>query len=386
MNKQIKRAVIAAAVGGAAAAAAAAAGGIAFTNREMKKEFPRGKYPESKFRYGKTYENSFKDSHPRENVQFKSGENTLQGYIYGMENESPKGLIVFAHGISVGHESYIAQLIDLVERGWRVFAYDATGSCTSEGESTVGLVQSALDLDCALNYAKTDDRLNGLPVFLLGHSWGGYAVCAVQEFDHDIKAAVSLSGYAYPIEMLYFGTENILGKTGAKLSLPFIMNYNKTVFGENASLNAVDSLNKSQLPTLIIHGEEDRLVDFDRVSIYSKRDEITNPRAEFVKLTGKYADHIRIFKSERSNEYTEKYYGAIRELIAEHSDLNESGDKKKDDNFMDQTGLFDTSADFIPDDIRDEFMKNWDMDLLNEVNHELLDMIEAFFINHADKS
>ena len=48
----------------------------------------------------------------------------------------------------------------MVDHGWRVLAYDATGSCESEGEGTVGLVQSALDLDAALTYVENNASLS----------------------------------------------------------------------------------------------------------------------------------------------------------------------------------------------------------------------------------
>ena len=61
----------------------------------------------------------------------------------------------------------------------------------------MGMAQSAIDLDAALTYIESNDELNGLPVLLYGHSWGGYAAAAVLGSDHDIKASVSISGYSY---------------------------------------------------------------------------------------------------------------------------------------------------------------------------------------------
>ena len=44
-----------------------------------------------------------KDQYERELFSFASGENTLQGYLYGAENT--KGLVVFSHGIGGGASS-----------------------------------------------------------------------------------------------------------------------------------------------------------------------------------------------------------------------------------------------------------------------------------------
>ncbi len=47
-----------------------------------------------------------------------------------------------------------------------VFAYDNTGSGASTGDSCIGLVQSALDLDNALTYVEQNPVFDGLPICL----------------------------------------------------------------------------------------------------------------------------------------------------------------------------------------------------------------------------
>ena len=332
----------------------------AFTAYRMKQSFGRGGYPDRRFSNQKRYDPDYSVSHSRYEVSFRSGKNTLHGFIYGMENAAPKGLLVFAHGITVGHESYINQLMWFADRGWRVFAYDATGSATSEGKGTVGLVQSALDLDKALSYAETDDRLKDLPVYLLGHSWGGYAVCAVLNFDHKIKAAASLSGYAYPNEMTLLGTEQNIGKAGAAIFAPYVKGYNFTKFGKYTNLNAVDGINRSGLPVLVIHGENDTYVDIDRVSIYSKREKITDPNAEFYLLRGRYADHLSFFKNDAANDYLKEFDRRHEALAAEY------GGK-------------------IPDDLQERFVKSFNKRMVNSINTDLLELIEEFYDRAAAK-
>ena len=124
------------------------------------------------------------DRYSRSPREFYSGENRLQAYVYGEEND--KGLVVISHGMGGGHEGYMSDICWFVDHGWRVFGFDNTGSCESEGESIVGLVQSALDLDAALTFIEGDTELSELDVFLYGHSWGGYGVAAVLNFDHDV--------------------------------------------------------------------------------------------------------------------------------------------------------------------------------------------------------
>ena len=320
----------------------------------MHNIFGRGDYPAQDSDPYNRYDPDWKKLHPREEVEFKSGENTLKGFIYGMENESPKGLLVFAHGISTGHESYMNQLMWFVEKGWRLFAYDATGSGWSEGKGTVGLVQSVIDLDKALTFAENDPRLAGLDIYLLGHSWGGFAVSAVQNFDHDIKASAEMSGYAYPLEMLDVGTIQTLKTKAAIVFHPFVWGYNKLVFKEYADLNAVDGINKSGIPNLLIHGENDNFVVYSEVSIVSKRDEITNPNAQFITLTGENADHNKFFNSDECNEYKKPFNERKKEIMENYKG------KERDEKTAELTAEMDRT-------------------IVNTINNDLMQTIEDFY-------
>ena len=266
----------------------------------MGRQFGRGNYPadRSSKQTAFGWYPAFKADYPREALEFQSGKLMLKGWLYGAENTGK--LLVFAHGIGSGSEAYVNQLCWFVDQGWCVFAYDAAGSGDSPGESTVGLVQSALDLDSALSYIEQDDRLKEMPKVLLGHSWGGFAVGGVLNFDHDIKAAASLSGYAYPLEMLDQGAVSVLGKGGAALFRPFSHIYNKIVFGKYAKLNAVDGINKANIPFLALHGESDDFVLYS-LGIISQQDEITNPDAEFYTITGDFSHHNDYFHSDECN-------------------------------------------------------------------------------------
>ena len=320
----------------------------------MRKMFGRGDYPDPRTDIYNRYDPDWKDIHSRTEVRFTSGDNELKGFIYGMENESPRGLLVFAHGISTGHESYINQLMWFVEKGWRVFAYDATGSGYSEGDGTVGLVQSALDLDKALTFAENDERLSGLDVYLLGHSWGGFAVSAVQNFDHDIKASAEISGYAYPLEMLDEGAVMTMHSRAAIVFHPFVWTYNKLVFGEYADLNAVDGINKSGIPNLLIHGDKDDFVPYEKVGIISKGDELTNPNVQYLTLTGEFADHNKFFNSDACNEYKKPFNKRKTEIMN-----NYKGSEREE--------------------LLEQLTSEMDKDIVNDINTDFLEKIEGFY-------
>lgn len=248
----------------------------------MGQQFGRADYPSQQVSMNYLYAH-YESDYPRENISFTSGENTLRGYIYGADND--KALLVFAHGIGSGHESYMKSLLWFVDNGWRVFTYDATGSGHSEGAGTKGLPQSALDLDAALDYIEADPELSAMPKFLMGHSWGGYAVTAVLNFGHKVDGVASVAGYAVPLEMIYEFAGQMIG--GAKvIAYPSMWLYNRLLFGEYAGLSAVDGINGTDVPVLIIHGTADKTIAYDGAAIMHKRDLITDPNAEYLTLEG----------------------------------------------------------------------------------------------------
>lgn len=316
----------------------------------MDANFGRGEYPDPRFTLDYLYEH-YAAEYPRVEVSFKSGENTLKGFIYGAEND--KALLVFAHGIGNVHEGYMNELLWFVDRGWRVFAYDATGSGYSEGDGTRGLPQSALDLNEALNFAERDERLSGLPVYLMGHSWGGYAVTAVLNFDHDIKGVASIAGYAEPVQMIYEFSEAVVGDF-RPLLYPSICIYNKLRFGKYAGLSAVDGINKSDVPVLIFHGTRDQTIGYNESAIIAHRGEITNPNAEFVTLDG--VTHSGMFYTEEARAYNNGEFMEKRRKLFEKYDGED-----------------------IPEDELAALYENADRELMNTPNEELLTKIESFF-------
>ena len=318
----------------------------------MHKNFGRCEYVDDRFTCDYRYEH-YAAEYPRLDVSFKSGKNTLRGHIYGAENT--RGLIVFAHGIGTGHESYIEILLALADRGWRVFAYDATGCCESDGNGTQGLTQSAFDLDAALTFAESDERLSGLPTFVLGHSWGGYASAAVLNYGHELKACATLSGFSEPMKELTDTAQVILGNAG-KLMKPYIALYCRMKFGRDYDLSAVDGINKADIPVLVIHGKNDRTVRYDSAAIINQRKRIKNKQVKYTVMKKKrMRGHNNYLFSKKAIKYI---YSVVNPAYQE---------------------LFDEYYGTIPDDAREQFFKELDADLLNEINMDIVDAVDEFF-------
>jgi alpha-beta hydrolase superfamily lysophospholipase len=285
-------------------------------------------------------------------VQFKSGRNTLTGYLYGEGNG--KGLVVIAHGLGGGAENYLAETIYFVDQGWAVFAYDCTGSHASEGDSTVGLAQSMLDLDAALTYIEGEDDLNHLPVMLFGHSWGGFAVASVLNYDHPVAAAASVAGFNSPIEMTFEQGKRVLGWF-AYFEYPYMWLYQTMLFGKAAWASAVDGIDKAGIPVMIIHGDEDSTISYTGAAIIAHRDEITNPRVVYKTCsTESHNGHSSLFYSEAAIRYMEEKNREYREL-------------------------YDSYGGEIPDDVKVGYYAGIDRFLTSEPDRDFMDDVNQFF-------
>lgn len=292
-----------------------------------------------------------KEAYPRREVRFLSGENLLTGWVYGEDND--EALVVVSHGLGSTAESYLSQTLWFVDRGYRVFTYDATGTGASEGEDTVGLSQSVLDLDAALACIEGDGALNRLPVLLFGHSWGGYAAAEILAYDHDVTASVSLAGYDTPLELMCQTAKSYCGPV-AYLGVPFVLLHQWMLFGPAANASAADAVNGCDTPILIVHGTQDASVLPGGAGLIAERDSITNPNAEFLLLEG------------------ETHTSLLRPHTAEYTDYAAHVNE-------DYAALYDAWDGAIPEDARAEFYAGIDKSITGGVWQELMERIDAFY-------
>ncbi len=288
--------------------------------------------------------------YPRRELRFYSGENLLTGWVYGEPGEA---LVVISHGLGATAETYLPQTMWFVDQGYSVFTYDATGTGASQGKTTVGLSQSVLDLDAALNCVEEDSALSGLPLLLFGHSWGGYAAAEILAYDHDVTASVSLSGYAVPMKMMCETASDYCGPA-AYLGAPFVLLHQWVLFGSAANGSAVDAVNGCAVPILIVQGLADTTVRPDGAALSAQREKLTNPKVKILLLEGE--DHMSLLRP-HTQEYTD-YVAQINRAYA---------------------ALYDTYGGEIPQDVRAEFYAGVDKSITGGVWRELMQRIDVFY-------
>lgn len=184
----------------------------------------------------------------------------LAGYLYSA-GEDQRGVVVIAHGFGGGgHNSYMDAANYFAQRGWYVFAYDATGTDKSEGEGVGGVPQGVIDLDHAISFAHADGDLSGLPVVLFGHSWGAYSVCSVLSYHPEVKAVIECSGFNSSSDMFESGGKSQAGGLIYAMT-PFVRIYERIKYGKYAKNTAMDGFASTDAPVMIVHSADDDVIE-----------------------------------------------------------------------------------------------------------------------------
>ncbi len=313
--------------------------------------FARTVRPEHDLSSGLLYED-VAGRYEREAVSFYSGKNLLRGHLYCPQNT--EGLVVISHGMGGGEESYLPQALYFLDRGYQVLAYSNTGCWDSEGKNSIGLSQSVLDLDAALSWVEGQPRFANTPVYLFGHSWGGYAVAAVLAFGHDIAASASVAGFNDPLTMIMEWGRGMIGPA-VWLEYPFIWINQRLTFGKTFSLTAVEAINAVDTPVLVVHGNNDQTVSFTKAGIIASRDQITNPNVQYLVCDkAPQNDHNHLFESLAKLAYADERNAAYEELYQQY-------------------------AGEIPEEVRREFYAGIDRFLANEPDPAFMEAVLKFY-------
>ena len=308
--------------------------------------FPRYERPDYRITPGVRCYRTMNDPPRREEMFFTSDDAELKGYYYAAD--SAKGLVIVVHGLHSGADDYLPIIRYFVNNEYSVFAYDGRGTYDSGGDSTVGFCQSLADLDNALTFVECSPVLSGYKRFLFGHSCGGYAVTSVLELHKGISACAAIA----PVNNCYTlildkGKQYAGAFADEGLPKTFLNAYQEILFGKYAKCSGVRGINSVDIPVLIAHGVDDKIISFDGQSIISRKNEIFNPNVFYYVGTGLIGGHDSIWHSKRSEEYRRKVAADLKKL----KDI--TGDEFSTSELM-------------------EFYSKVDNELYSEINYELM--------------
>ncbi len=256
---------------------------------------------------------------PRTTFFFPSGRWKLQGYFYPCYGA--KAMVVVCHGMHAGADDYIPFIEYFVRNGYAVFTYDCQGTYASEGNSTVGMCTPLVNLDHALTYIENDSQLSRYPLFLFGHSWGGYAATSVLSIHKNIRGCAAVapfnSGYTLFVEKGDQYTAPFSDMLKFDFPEEFLNTYQALLFRDYIKYNAVDGINSTDVPVYIAHGNRDFVISFDHQSVISHRNEIRKNNVKYYIGTDAQAGHNTVLHSPRAVAYQKEVERDLKRLKKE---------------------------------------------------------------------
>lgn len=185
----------------------------------------------------------------------------INGYIYQASNvETFKGFVILSHGMFGTHIQYMLDINLMCENGYKVLAFDNYGCGISEGKSTVGLSNGIYCLENVIESVYKENINDDLPVFLYGHSWGGYSALGAAKRYSNIRGVISRSAPISPV----FAESDLLFYFNHKLYSaykPFINLIIKLVLPKRMKINCISGVKRNKnTKFLILYAKNDQLI------------------------------------------------------------------------------------------------------------------------------
>ncbi len=252
----------------------------------------------------------------------------------------------FADGNGAQLQNYYLQ------KGYDIFAIDMTGCGQSTGNGIKSLFESKYCVSSAVKLIQENEKTKDLPIFLMGHSWGGYGVVAATDEIDGVSAVASFSGYNMPSDMMYYFAENYTSKAIA-ITKPAMEFGVSCLWGKNAYVTAESAIkNNLDISYVIIHGDNDDVVPLNGASIYSHVKEDGYDNVEYQLIEG--MNHDAPWKTLSAMEYTNQYEEDLKKLRKQYNNQ-------------------------LPEEIRQEYLASIDLEKSSALNEPLLDYIDDIF-------
>ena len=192
----------------------------------------------------------------------------LAGRIY-KNNNSLSG-VIFSHGLFSSKDGYkITKMAEaIVNSGFNLMTFDFTFSGESPGSiKDISLEEEIDDLKCAINYFKETGIKK---IHLMGSSMG--AAITILTASLNIYNIESVMLIATPLsfkKLIPEFTENDINAMNLDgfTSIDGVL-VNNHFIKEIFNINMIDAVKKINIPSLLIHGQKDNIVDIENLYLY----------------------------------------------------------------------------------------------------------------------
>lgn len=246
-------------------------------------------------------------------LEVKCHKETLRGFIYNKDAIKKDAVVVFAHGMYATVDAYNQEICTICQRGYEVIALNHAGVDTSTGSRLEGIGGSLKALKATIEYINNSDEYKGRKIYVVGHSWGGYAALNIRAY-YNVDKIVALAPYASANRLLL----NLLPRS-LKAFTPFVIFADICKNGFYCTKNAARTLRKHPGNVLVLHSTNDPMVSYelntgylmDKVDgveylIFKRNGHNPTYTEEAVEYMREYTDELSCTKPSEQNKLKEK--------------------------------------------------------------------------------
>ena len=195
-------------------------------------------------------------------IPVANGLSLFAWYVPAGTAAQPAPAIVLLHGWGGNASTLLSAAQALHGAGYAVLLPESRNHGRSDRDGHSSLPRFAQDLDLALNWLLAQPGIDARRVSALGHSVGGAAVLLSASRRHDLHAAISVSAFAHP--------EQVMRRWLAARRVPYwplgwlVNRYVERVIGARfRDIAPLHTLARAQCPVLLLHGRQDVMVPLD---------------------------------------------------------------------------------------------------------------------------
>ena len=195
-------------------------------------------------------------------IPVANGLSLFAWYVPAGTAAQPAPAIVLLHGWGGNASTLLSAAQALHRAGYAVLLPESHNHGRSDRDGHSSLPRFAQDLDLALDWLLAQPDIDARRLSALGHSVGGAAVLLSASRRHDLHAAISVSAFAHP--------EQVMRRWLAARRVPYwplgwlVNRYVEGVIGARfRDIAPLHTLARAQCPVLLLHGRQDVMVPLD---------------------------------------------------------------------------------------------------------------------------
>ena len=191
-----------------------------------------------------------------ERFEFESDGNILRGYKYYIGSKKNKTCIILHHGMGAGHNAYETFIYNMAKHGYLIYAYDNACCGDSTGSGWWNFSSSLIDQENFFKWFEHDEDQKGQKHVIVGHSWGGFT--ALNGLRYPVDKVVAMSAFTNVVKLI----NQII--PSLKLLTPLLRGTQRHYFGRYGNVNCEKLLQSSTIPVMLVHGDKDETVNYQK--------------------------------------------------------------------------------------------------------------------------